>query len=637
MAPVRMADSLHNLDLAQTPYVHAGSGSHADADPGDGLGSLQLAVLSAAYLSGALDPRELADVVHARATARLADNAWIHLRSAAELRDDATEILRRWPEPGNRPLLFGVPIAIKDNVDVAGLPTTAGCPDFSYLPTHSASLVRRLAEAGALIVGKTNLDQFATGLTGTRSPYGLCASPFDDSRVTGGSSSGSALAVATGVVSIAIGTDTAGSGRVPAAFTNTVGLKPSRGLVSSRGIVPACRSLDCPSVFALSISDAWAVLQVIAGDDADDAWTRPFPPLTDGISQPARQRIGVPLCGQLSLDGRLAVAFASATATLANAGHTIVDVDIDPFLRAGELMYDGPWIVERLTDLELFFTERPDSIHQVIYDVLSAAHEKTSTDVFRGVHRLEELALRARSVWSEIDVLMLPTTVTWPTISAALADPHGVNKTLGRCTTFCNLLDLAALAVPSALSDAGEPASVTLYGPSGNDSLLASIGLEFHTALHLPTGATGHSLADVPPSGTIASSSTAVTTLLAVAGAHRRGHPLNDQLLALGATYGETVWTAAEYRMYALESAGPRRPGLVRVDSGGEAIEVELFAMPIEMLGALLIQIQAPLGLGTLMLADGRSVSGFLCEAYVAKTAPDITEFGSWPAYLETT
>ncbi|HEY5051183.1 MAG TPA: allophanate hydrolase, partial [Acidothermaceae bacterium] len=628
------ADSLHNLDLNQTRDAQ-----HSLESPpnGDRLGSLQLAVLSAAYLSGALDPRELADVVHARASARLADNAWIHLRSAAELRDDATEILRRWPDRNDRPALFGVPIAIKDNVDVAGLPTTAGCADFSYVPATSASLVRRLIDSGALIIGKTNLDQFATGLTGTRSPYGVCTSPFDNSRVTGGSSSGSALAVATGVVSVAIGTDTAGSGRVPAAFTNTVGLKPSRGLVSSRGIVPACRSLDCPSVFALSVADTWTVLQVIAGDDAEDAWTRPFPPLPAGvITPPARQRIGVPLRGQLSVDADLAVAFASATATLANAGHTILDVDIEPFLLAGELMYDGPWVVERLTDLEQFFTKHPHSIHPVTRDVLSAAQEKTSTDVFRGIHELAELAQRTRSVWAEIDVLMLPTTVTWPTISAALADPHRVNKTLGRCTTFCNLLDLAAVAVPSALSDNGSPASVTLYGPSGTDSLLASVGAEFHAALHLPTGATSYYLADVPPSEVVAAPA-AVTTLLAVAGAHRRGHPLHDQLLALGATYSETTWTAAAYRMYALEGAGPRRPGLVRVDSGGEAIEVELFVVPVDMLGTLLTQIQAPLGLGRLTLADGRSVSGFLCEAYVATTTHDITKFGSWPAYLETT
>jgi allophanate hydrolase len=630
-----MADALHSLNLSQTRDQQD---SFEPPPNGDGLGSLQLDVLSAAYLAAALDPRELADVVHARATARLADNAWIHLRSAAELRDDATEILRRWPDRNDRPPLFGIPVAIKDNVDVAGLPTTAGCADFSYVPASSASLVRRLIDAGALIVGKTNLDQFATGLTGTRSPYGLCASPFDASRVTGGSSSGSALVVATGVVSVAIGTDTAGSGRVPAAFTNTVGLKPSRGLVSSRGVVPACRSLDCPSVFALSVADAWTVLQVIAGDDADDAWTRPFPPISAGVlAVPARQRIGVPLRGQLSVDADLAVAFAGATAALANAGHTIVDVDIEPFLQAGELMYDGPWVVERLTDLEQFFTEHPESIHPVIYDVLSAAQAKTSTDVFRGVHQLADLALRARSVWARIDVLMLPTTITWPTVEAALADPHGVNKTLGRCTTFCNLLDLAALAVPSALSDGVNPASVTLYGPSGTDAMLAAVGAAFHAALKLPTGATGYYLAGVAPSEVVASSSSTVTTLLAVAGAHRRGHPLHSQLVALGATYSETAWTAAAYRMYALDGAGPRRPGLVRVDSGGEAIEVELFVIPVEMLGTLLTQIQAPLGLGTLTLADGRSVSGFLCEAYVATTAPDITKFGSWPAYLETT
>jgi allophanate hydrolase len=608
--------------------------SSAPAAGADGLGSLQLGSLAAAYRTGALDPRELATLVHARALARQSDNAWIHLREADELVGAAADLIRRWPDPGVRPLLFGVPVAIKDNIDVAGLPTTAGCPDFSYLPAVSAALVERLVGAGALVVGKSNLDQFATGLTGTRTPYGICTSPFDSSRVSGGSSSGSAVVVSTGIVSFSIGTDTAGSGRVPAAFSNIVGLKPSRGLVSGRGMVPACRSLDCASVFALSVTDAWTVLRVIAEVDPFDPWSRSFTTLPANPVLGIPQRIGVPRIDQLEpVDPMVAAAFAAAVEALAAAGHRILTIDVEPFLAAGSLMYDGPWVAERLASLEGFLTEQPGSLFPVVREVLLAATSRTAADAFRGIHELAELAAKTAPVWSSIDVLVMPTVPSSPKISDALIDAHGVNASLGRFTTFCNLLDLAALSVPSELSLDGQPVGITCYGPSGSDAVLAGLGAVFHATSGLPAGATGLPVLGLPA---VASGSQPAEgyALLAVAGAHRTGHPLHPQLVAIGGSYRETTWTTDSYRMYALPSAGVPRPGLVKVASGGAPIEVELHSVPIAGLGALLVQIPAPLALGRVDLSDGRQVTGFVCEAYASAGGTDVTEYGSWPAYL---
>jgi allophanate hydrolase len=602
----------------------------------DGIGSLQLGSLAAAYRSGALDPRNLAAAVHERATARLFDNAWIQLRDLADLRSDAAELVARWPDPASRPPLFGIPCAVKDNIDVANLPTTAACPDFAYLPNQSAFLVQRLVDAGALVVGKTNLDQFASGLTGTRSPYGVCASAFDRSRVSGGSSSGSGVAVATGVVSFAIGTDTAGSGRVPAAFNNIVGLKPSRGRVSSAGIVPACRSLDCPSVLALSVADAWTVLDVIAGFDPDDPWSRPFPVSQPIARQGARMRIGVPRIDQLEpIDPAVASAFTAVADMLASAGHLLVSIDIEPVLSAGALMYQGPWVAERLTGLEPFLASRPGSVLPAVGDVLAGARKWTAVDAFRGAHRLAELAALLQPMWSDLDAFVLPTTSWMPTISDALADPQGVNASLGRYTNFCNLLDFAALAVPGAISPEGLPLGVTFYGPSGTDAVLAGIGAAFHTATGLPAGATGWPVLPFDSEALRSETDPGIDeVLLAVVGAHRIGQPLHPQLAAAGGLYRETSWTADSYRLYSLPAAGPARPGLIKTPTGGAAVEVELHTISVGGLGQLLVQIPAPLALGRVELADGRQVTGFVCEGYAAATGSDITEFGSWPRYL---
>jgi allophanate hydrolase len=371
----------------------------------DLLPDLSIGALLAGYRDGALDPVAVASLLHARALDSFDENIWITLRDRADLRAEAETIAARWPDPAARPPLFGIPVAVKDNIDVARQPTTAACPDFTYVPATSATLVRLLTEAGAMIIGKTNLDQFATGLTGTRSPYGLCRSPFSPAYISGGSSSGSALAVARGLASVAIGTDTAGSGRVPAAFTSTVGLKPSRGLVSGLGMVPACRSLDCPSVFATSVADAAATLRVMAGYDAADPWSREFPefpafPADAGVADASRVlRVGV--CDDDGLgwvtDDEIIAAYRASTARLAADGVKIVPVDISPLIEAGGLLYGGPFVAERLTLLEDLLLHSPRSFYRDTRTVLLKARENSAADAFRGIHRLAELAGRRRA------------------------------------------------------------------------------------------------------------------------------------------------------------------------------------------------------------------------------------------------
>jgi allophanate hydrolase len=448
------------------------------------LPDLSIGTLAAGYRDGALDPVTVAALVHQRARETFDENIWITLREADDLRASAEKLVARWPDPADRPPLFGVPIAVKDNIDAAGLPTTAACPDFTYVPAASAFLVSRLTGAGALIVGKTNLDQFATGLTGTRSPYGVCRSPFHPDYVSGGSSSGSALAVARGLVSAGIGTDTAGSGRVPAAFTGTVGVKPSRGLVSGVGVVPACRSLDCPSVFARTVADASAVLRVMAEFDPADPWAREFPardlpardfPTRGGAA--SGTRVGV--CDDDGIawvtDNELRTAYRGAAARLKKAGVPVVTVDVAPLLAAGELLYDGPFVAERLAYLEEFLVSSPRSFYSDTKAVLSAARQNSAVDAFRGMHRLAELRLAARQLWQSVDALLLPTVPFIPTLREALADSASVTTRLGRYTNFTNLMDLAAIAVPAGVRGDGLPIGVTFHAPAGSDEMLADL------------------------------------------------------------------------------------------------------------------------------------------------------------------
>jgi allophanate hydrolase len=364
---------------------------------------------------------------------------------------------------------------VKDNVDVAGMPTTAACPGYAYLPGRSAPLVSRLQAAGALVIGKTNLDQFATGLSGTRSPYGACESPLVPGLISGGSSSGSAVAVAAGLVPFAIGTDTAGSGRVPAALTGTVGLKPSRGLASTLGVVPACASLDCPSIFAGSVPDALAVLAVIAGPEPADPWSRDLP-VPAAVPPPARPlRIGVPQTPEFCGDTAAAAAFQAALGRVAALGHTLTEMDLGPFLAAGRLLYEGPWIAERQAAVGDFAGAHPDQVHPVTLQVLRSGQGLTAVDAFRGLYRLRELRAQTRGAWAAMDVLAVPTVPTTFTIAEMEADPIARNAVLGHYTTFANLMDLAAVAVPAGFTAAGRPHGLTLLAPAGGDALLAGL------------------------------------------------------------------------------------------------------------------------------------------------------------------
>ncbi|MER5644519.1 allophanate hydrolase [Streptosporangium sp. NPDC002524] len=669
---------------------------------------LDLESLSGLYRSGAADPADVAGEVLARIAARGDDHVWITLRPAADLLGDAAGLARRWPDPDTRPPLYGVPFAVKDNVDVAGLPTTAACPAYSYVPERGAPLVERLLAAGALLVGKTNLDQFATGLSGTRSPYGACESPLLPGLISGGSSSGSAVAVAADLVSFAIGTDTAGSGRVPAALTGTVGVKPSRGLVSTLGVVPACASLDCPSVFARSAADGLAVLSVVAAFEPADPWSRELP--VPGPVPPAAYplRIGVPRDPEFFGDTAAEAAFAEAAERLTALGHRLVPVDLDPFLAAGRLLYEGPWLAERLAAVGGFVTRNPGEVHPVTLKVLSGGGALSAVDAFEGLYRLRALDAETRRAWASMDVLAVPTVPTTFTVAEMLESPIERNAILGHYTTFTNLLDLAGISVPAGTTTTGRPHGVTFLGPAGSDELLAGLGAAFHTptgdpASHGLTGDPAPPVPDARPTTTSVPDTQPTTTsvpdaqpttipvpdaqpttipvpdaqpttisipnaqpttipvpdarpaavhapearpatlpahgpearaVLAVVGAHRSGQPLHGRLVSLGATGLGTALTAPLYRLYALTGGELPLPGLVRSASGGVQVEVELYDLSPSALGVLLTQTAPPLGLGTIQLADGRAVHGFLCEPYATERAPDISHHGNWPDYL---
>jgi allophanate hydrolase len=612
------------------------------------IGSLQRASLHRGYGEGAFTPADVVAAVHDRIEARGQDNVWIHLVDRASAIAEAEDLARRYAGR-DLPPLFGLPFAVKDNVDVAGLPTTAACPDFAYVARESATVVERALAAGAICIGKTNLDQFATGLTGTRSPYGVVRNPFDPDVIAGGSSSGSAVSVAAGLATFAIGTDTAGSGRVPAGLTGTVGVKPTRGLVSTRGIVPACRSLDCPSVFALSVADGAAVLAVVAGQDASDPFSRdlPVPPPVPAPPDLNALRIGVP-AHALGLDDDAAAAFEAAVARLGRLGVRVVPVDLRPFMQVGDLLYGGPWVAERLADLEHFVSAHPDALHPVTRQILTGAIAVSGADAFRGMHALAQGRASTAAAWADADVILVPTAPEAPTVEESLADPFGPNARLGRFTNFVNLLDLAAIALPSSMTPAGVPVGVTFLGPAGSDGLLAGLGEVWQRAAGLPVGATGFALeAAADPSAALgtgaarevpadeAGADHADEVLIAVVGAHLAGEPLNPVLFDLGARLHARTRTAQEYRLLALPGL-PARPGLVRVTEGGGAVDAEVYRMPAASVGPLLAGVPAPLGLGPVRLGDGSSVLGFLCESAGAQGAVDITWSGGWRAYRQS-
>jgi len=583
-----------------------------------------------AYRSEAVTPEDIVARSFARHRAHGDPAIFITLREEAEVLAEARALTAR----GDKALpLFGIPVAIKDNIDVKGLPTTAACPAYLYRPHRDATCVARLREAGAIILGKTNLDQFATGLVGVRTPYGIGRNLFDDKLVPGGSSTGSALAVAAGIAPLALGTDTAGSGRVPASFNNIVGLKPSRGLISAAGVVPACRTLDCVSVLAHTVDDAITMLKVVAGPDAADAFSRPRP-LPDVGPMPQGLRLGVPLPGQRLFfgDRASAAAYDAALAGFAALGAAIVEFDIEPFYAAARLLYEGPWVAERYLTVRALIASSPESLHPVTRQVLLSGAHGSSADAFAAFYQLEELRRVRDHAFRSIDAMVLPTAPTIYTVEQVLADPIGLNSRLGTYTNFVNLLDMCGLAVPAVMRPDGTPFGVTLLAPAGEDAALAAIGRQFHASTGLPLGALR---TPQPPLSLAPAAAAAGEVAVAVVGAHLSGMPLNGELRAAGGRLVERTSTAPHYRLYALAGSKPPKPGLLRVNNGtGTAIEVEVWALSEAGFGRFVAAVPAPLSIGTLELSTGGSVKGFLVEAAAVADARDISSFGGWRAFV---
>jgi allophanate hydrolase len=590
--------------------------------------SLDAARLGRRLASGELRPSQVAAGVLARVQQRGDDGVWISRVAADQLMAMADELDRRGPD--GLPL-YGLPFAIKDNIDVAGQPTTAGCPGYRYLPQASAAAVARLVAGGAMPIGKTNLDQFATGLVGTRSPYGMCANAFDRRFIAGGSSSGSAVAVAAGLVSFALGTDTAGSGRIPAAFNNIIGLKPTRGLISMRGVVPACRSLDCMSIFALTVEDAARVLRVAKGYDAEDPFSRREQPAIRLPAAASAFCVGVPRAAQLTFFGNADAAqlFSAAVARVAALGAVCVEVDIAPLLAAARLLYRGPWIAERYLAIREFFEHSPDALLPTTRAIIGSGAAPSAVDSFAGYYRLKELQRAAAPIWQQIDALLLPTAGTIYRIAEVAAEPLQLNDNLGTYTNFMNLMDLSAIAVPAGLQGDGLPFGVTLAAPAFAEEGLMLLADALHRSAGVSLGATRVPL---PPRPAM-TPTTAGMMRLAVCGAHMSGLPLNPELTRLGGRLLRSCRTAPHYRLYALTDFSPPRPGLVRT-AGGAAVAVEVWALPAPGFAGFIDAIPPPLGIGTVELDDGDAVRGFLCEGYAVAAARDITEFGGWREYL---
>jgi allophanate hydrolase len=606
---------------------------------------LQIPSLTEAYASGRLEPRRLLQIVHRRALELRGRNIWITLLDWPAVEAQLADIEARRAAGAALPL-YGIPFAIKDNIDLSDVPTTAACPSYATTPRQSAPVVAALLAAGAIALGKTNLDQFATGLVGQRSPYGACASAFDPRYISGGSSSGSALAVALGLVSFALGTDTAGSGRVPAALNNIVGLKPTRGLLSTRGLLPACRSLDCISVFAGNVADAARILELTAGFDARDPFSRPAPP--GAVAIPTRGfRFGVPAKEQLQFfgDARAEAAFAASLERLITFGGEPVAVDFEPFAQAAALLYQGPWVAERGAAVGEFIAREPGGLDPTVAAIIGGAKRWSGVDGFLAQQRLRELSRQVDALWDDIDLLVVPTTPTSYTASEVAADPLGPNARLGTYTNFTNLLDLCGIAVPAGFKSELQPVGVTLLGPAFADRALWPLADRLHQSYALNVGASEHRVLSQPASTTpprrpapaVAPIPRVFQSIrLAVVGAHLEGQPLHHQLTELGARFEQATLTAPHYRLFALDGTVPAKPGLVRQSLGGGPIQVEVYRLDPAAFGQFVAQVSQPLCIGNLELASGDWVKGFLCESLATERARDITALGGWRAYLAT-
>jgi allophanate hydrolase len=571
------------------------------------MNALDIESLSKAYQAKTFTPRALIASIHERIAAADNPNVWIHLLSDAELEPYIKNLEQS--DPSDLPL-YGIPFAIKDNIDLVGVPTTAACPAYSYTPEYSALVVEQLVEAGAIPIGKTNLDQFATGLVGVRTPYGAPRNPYAPDRVPGGSSCGSAVALSEGLVSFSLGTDTAGSGRVPAAFNKLWGVKPSKGRLSNSGLVPACRTLDCISIFALNAADSQAVLKVAEGYDVEDAYsleTFDSPLLSSKV-------IGIPQAEQLMFfgDAGYEAAWVNAVADLEAKGWDIVEIDFEPFLKAARLLYEGPWVSERTAVLKDFLESNADDFFPATRTIVGGGLSNTACDAFFAAYKLADLKRESEAVWEGLAAIVTPTAGGFPTLAELEADPIGPNSKLGYYTNFMNLLDLCAVATPAGETESGLPFGITWIAGRDTDRALIQIAAEGPSALK---------------------DEESLSVLLF--GAHMKGLPLNTQVQDLGGEFIGEVQTAPLYKMIYLPEPAPHRPGIIRVGEGGVSIAAEEWTFPKASLGELLSTIQQPLGLGQLELTDGRKVHGFLCEAAAAGAgAKDISATGGWRQFL---
>jgi allophanate hydrolase len=576
-----------------------------------------IAALVAATRSGAVSVSDVVEaLLEALALARRPE-AWLATVSPEALRARARELDARRGQASSL-ALYGVPFAVKDNIDVASLATTAGCPAFSYMPESTAAAVELLLDAGAVLVGKTHMDQFATGLVGTRSPHGPCRNAHVADRVSGGSSSGSAVVVAEGLVSFALGTDTAGSGRVPASLNGVVGLKPTRGRISTRGVVPACASLDCVSIFAASCADARAVLDVVDGYDEDDAWSR-SPSERARLSSPTspRFRFGVPSPLPSVVQGETTALFEKAAAVLESLGGTRVAFGYAPFLATARLLYEGGWIAERDAAVGDFLRAHPEAVDPVVAHLIVGDAAPSGRLVFETMHELTRLRRETEAVWRDVDVLIVPTAHEAAHLAEALARPLDFSRAAGQLNNFVNLLDLAGVAVPTGAWNCGVPFGVTLCAPACSENLLLDLGARL-------AGATA---------GAVPVLERPAWIRLAVVGAHLEGMPLHSQLTALGARLLAKTRTAPRYRLHALANTTPPKPGLEMVGESGASIEVEVYALAPDAFGLFVAAVPRPLAIGRLVLEDGSEVSGFVCEPAGLAGATEITSYGGWRAW----
>ena len=587
---------------------------------------------SDAYRDAAIDTSVL---LRLRASLDVGDVAWIRLATQRQLQEQLSELegrLRQAQGAMERLPLYGVPFAVKDNIDVADWETTAACPAFSYRARADAAVVAQLRAAGAVVMGKTNLDQFATGLAGNRSPYGPVVSPFDARYVAGGSSSGSASVVARGLVPFSLGTDTAGSGRIPAAFNNIVGLKPTRGRFSTRGVVPACRTLDCVSLFTLDVADARLVASVLERFDPADPYSRQQTKLRGETGR----RLAVPRALEFFGDEQAECAFSQVLERLEHLGFQLSEVDFMPFRQLAALLYEGPWVAERATVIRELMEREPTAVHPVVRELVKRAEGFTAQDAFEAEYRRAQLARQINLALEGVDALVVPTAPRCYRLDEVEAEPIATVSRLGYYTNFANLADLCGLAVPGDARADGLPAGFTLLAPAGQDARLVELGLQWEAGLGGHLGALERTRPVGVPSdvGVPSRAVDGPSMMLAVVGAHLRGMPLNPELTDRGAGFVEVTRTAPQYRLYALRETSPAKPGLARVPRG-VSVEVELWELPLSEFGSFFALIPPPLGLGTIELQDGRWVKGFICEPHALDGALDISRFGGWRAYLQ--